>query len=60
MGPGWLLVAATGALVERVYVTVTTLGSLERDIAMWENKEKDVGRQCVAFCPNNGMQYPLN
>ena len=21
---------------------------------------KDVGRQFVAFCPTNGMQYPLN
>ena len=46
--------------MERVYVTVTPLGSLERDVAMWENKQKDVGRQFVAFCPNNGMQYPLN
>ena len=60
VGPRWLLVAATRAPVERVYVRVTPLGSLERGIAMWENKQKEVGRHFVAFCPNNGMQHPLN
>ena len=26
---------------------------------MCDNKQKDVGRQVVAFCPDNGVQYPL-
>ena len=55
-----LAVISWWAPVERVYVTVTPLGSHERDIAVWENEIKVVCRQFVAFCPNSGMQYPLN
>ena len=57
---GASIVAATGVPVERVYVTATPPGSRERDIAVWENKMKDVGRQFVAFCPNSSMRYLPN
>ena len=50
---------ATWAPIEGVYMTVTPLGSHERDIAVQENKQTVVHTEFAVFYPTNCMQYSL-